>query len=257
MQARNTQAILMRRINYGDNDLIVTLFTPDVGKLTVIAKYAQKSKKRFPGILELFSLLKVVYSQSQRSNMAMLTEAVRDDAFVDIRTDITRTAYASYWVELINIWLPEGKEQPNLYRLLKQVLFALNQNHISAQILTIYFQMKFLDLAGLRPNLDACCLCQVQTEGLNQRKVSISLGDGGVICCRCRLPRFAGKNFTLSKGTLKQLTWMAERDLATVARVRFSARGLKEALDFLESFVPYHVGKVPKSLTFLKSMRLP
>ncbi|MGD9212710.1 MAG: DNA repair protein RecO [Desulfobacteraceae bacterium] len=255
MQARSTRAILLRRIAYGDNDLIVTLFTPDAGRLTVIAKAARKSKRRFPGILELFSLLEVVYSKGQRGNLPMLKEAVLENAFIHIRNDILKTGYANYWVELINIWLPEGKEDPALYLLLKEVLLALDKSCISSQILTIYFQMKFLNFAGLKPSLDACCLCQIQTGVLDQKKVSLSLRDGGIVCCRCQPSVSANINFTLSKGTLKQLIWISERNLSTAVRVRFSAAGLKEALEFLESFVPYHVGKVPKSLTFLRNMR--
>jgi len=251
----NTQAILLRRINYGDNDLIVTLFTSDAGKLTVFAKSAKKSKKRFPGILELFNQLAVVYSQSQRQNLPILKEAVLHDAYINIRADIHKTGYASYWVELIDFWLQEDNAQEALYHLLQEVLSALDKDEILDQVLNIYFQMKFLNLAGLQPNLLTCCQCQKQTDCMLPDKLSVSLKDGGIVCCDCNPTDSSNKKFTLSKGTLKQLIWMAERELSTAKRVRFSALGLKEAINFLESFVPYHVGKFPKSLTFLKSLR--
>lgn len=250
----SSEAILLRRIDYGDSDLIVTLFTPDAGKLTVIAKAAKKSKKRFP-VLELFSRLSVVYSLSQRKNLPLLKEAQLHDAFIRIRTDIHKTGYAAYWVELINGWLPEAKADKSLYCLLEEVLAALDHGKISAQMLSIYFQMKFLDLAGLQPNLDTCVLCQTRTECLHENTLSVSLKEGGFICCNCAPENAPHSGFKLSKGTLKQLLWMAQQKLSTAARMRLSARNEKEALDFLESFVPYHVGKVPKSLTFLKGLR--
>ncbi len=255
MRDVNAQGILLRRIDYGDNDLIVTFFTPEVGKITTIAKSAKKSKKRFPGILELFSHLALVYSQNQRQNLPILKEASLLDAFIHIRSDIYKTGYASYWVELIHFWLQEGKAQTHLYYLLQQVLGALNQERISAEVLNIYFQMKFLKFAGFAPNLESCSHCQTDTDGMNQTQVTMSLADGGLVCCQCCPNRDTARHFSLSKGTLKQLVWMADRDLPTAARVRFSNHGLKEALDFLESFVPYHVGKIPKSLKFLKSLR--
>jgi DNA repair protein RecO (recombination protein O) len=49
-----TPAVLLRRVDYGDFDLILTLFTESTGKIAVIAKHAKKSKKRFAGVLELF-----------------------------------------------------------------------------------------------------------------------------------------------------------------------------------------------------------
>jgi DNA repair protein RecO (recombination protein O) len=250
----NTRAILLRRIHYGDYDLIVTLFTFDVGKLTVIAKSAKKSKKRFPGILELFNHLAVVYSQSQRQNMSLLKEAVLHDAYINIRADIHKTGYANYWVELIDFWLQEGNAQKALYDLLQEVLSALDKNKIANQTLNIYFQMKFLNLAGIKPNLLTCCKCQKQSDCMLPGKLLVSLKDGGIVCCECNSADSSSKRFALSKGTLKQLIWMSERDLSTAKRVRFSAHGLREAINFLDSFVPYHVGKFPKSLTFLKSL---
>ena len=54
-----TPAVLLRRVDYGDFDLILTLFTETTGKISVIAKHAKKSKKRFAGVLELFTVLKI------------------------------------------------------------------------------------------------------------------------------------------------------------------------------------------------------
>lgn len=54
MSTFSTSAILLRRSSYGDYDLIVTLLSLEKGKITVIAKNAKKSRKRFPGMLELF-----------------------------------------------------------------------------------------------------------------------------------------------------------------------------------------------------------
>ena len=64
MSKFSTPAILLRRVDYGDFDVIITFFTLKMGKLTLIAKSAKKSTRRFAGILELFSLLDVVASRT-------------------------------------------------------------------------------------------------------------------------------------------------------------------------------------------------
>jgi len=81
------------------------------------------------------------------------------------------------------------------------------------------------------------------------------LRQGGVVCHACPSPETA--QLHLGKGTLKQLLWMAEGDLATALRVRFSPRAMAEATTFLEAFVPYHIGRAPKSLAFLRQVRNP
>jgi len=107
-------AILLRRINYGDYDLIITLVTMEKGKCTVIAKSAKKSKKRFAGILELFSDLDLVFCPGRGKGLFILKEASLKNPFQCIRSSIAKTAYASYWAELINEWTEEGEKQTEL-----------------------------------------------------------------------------------------------------------------------------------------------
>jgi DNA repair protein RecO (recombination protein O) len=59
----------------------------------------------------------------------------------------------------------------------------------------------------------------------------------------------------LSKGTLKLLQWLSCSDLAQAGRVRFSPAAVAESTAFLEAFVPYHLGKTPRSLKFLREIR--
>jgi DNA repair protein RecO (recombination protein O) len=72
MPVFSTPAILLRRMDYGDFDVIITFFTLRKGKLTVIAKSAKKSTKRFAGILELFSILEVVAGGGRGKGMPVL-----------------------------------------------------------------------------------------------------------------------------------------------------------------------------------------
>jgi DNA repair protein RecO (recombination protein O) len=115
MPSISTPAILLRRLDYGDFDLILTFLSLQRGKISLIAKSAKKSTKRFAGTLELFSLLEVVYSTGRGHGLPVLQEAVLQSPFSAIRDDIKKTAYASYWCELINKWMEENKKQVQLW----------------------------------------------------------------------------------------------------------------------------------------------
>jgi len=93
----SSPAILLRRMDYGDFDVIITFFTLQSGKLSLIAKAAKKSTKRFAGILELFSVLEVVVAAGRGQGLPILQEAVLKQPFSAIRADFKKTAYASYW----------------------------------------------------------------------------------------------------------------------------------------------------------------
>ncbi len=253
MNRVTSSAIVLQRREYGDFDLIVTVLTGEHGKRTLIAKSAKKSAKRFPGILEPFNHLQIAYRETRRKGMPVLEEASLLRPMESLRTDVIKTAYASYWTESIAIWMEEGQVRADLFHLLQFVLDALNTGEMDAAMISILFQMRFVGQEGLQPVLEHCTCCQLDIEQLPQNHFCIDLGKGGVVCNQC--PAEASGHLHLSKGTLKQLQWINSGDLTKAQRLRFSGRALAEATAFLEAFVPYHIGKKPKSLRFLKQVR--
>ena len=253
MTSLNTPAIVLRRIEFGDYDLIVTLFTPTGGKTSAIAKSAKKSVKRFPGILEPFSLLDVVLSSKKGKGLPVLQEAFLEEPFFRIREDMIKTAYASYWAELIVLWMAEDAPQEELYQLMRHVLAALDRNETPVEVLSILFQMRFLSMAGFRPNFDHCHACKTHLDHIRHHLVLSEPSRGGIVCPSCG--GAVGDRMTISKGTLKQLIWTDAGGLERAARVRFTPSAVAEGLAFLEAFVPYHIGKSPKSLKVLRAIR--
>ena len=253
MASLSTSAILLRRIEFGDYDLIVTLFTREQGKTSAIAKSAKKSTKRFPGVLEPFSRLNVVLAKGRKKGMPVLQEASLEDPFFKIREDIVKTAYASYWSELIYLWMAEGEPQGPLYRLMLHVLAELNRGATPVEVLSILFQMRFLSLAGFRPNFDHCHACKTCLDQIRHASVVSDPSKGGIACPTCGIP--TNGRLKISKGTLKQLMWTDAGNLERAARVRFTPTAISEGLAFLEAFVPFHIGKAPKSLKVLRAIR--
>ena len=252
MTSFSTPGIMLRRIDYGDYDLIITLMTREHGKISIIAKNAKKSVKRFSGILELFSVLQVV-GKKGRGKLPFLQEATLSLPFYSIRENIKKTAYASYFAEIINTWVEDKSPQKQLYDLLQHVLDALDRDVMPEEELSILFQMRFLMQAGLSPNLTGCCLCQTLIDDQPDQRTIVNLEKGGILCQKCSSHVMTGKQ--LSKGTLKQLLWLGKGTLKQAGRIRFSPHATREGLSFLESFVSFQLGKELKSLKFLRGIR--
>jgi DNA repair protein RecO (recombination protein O) len=148
--------------------------------------------------------------------------------------------------------MEEGQKQIQLFHLFRYVLQELDLDHTSEAALSILFQIRFMTIAGLDPNLKQCIICQAELEEMKKTRVKFDLSRGGIICDGCA-PGVLHKIF-LSKGTLKHLLWIQKGDLVRAARIKFAPRSLKESLEFLEAFVPYHLGKEPRSLKFLRKI---
>lgn len=254
MIPRTTSAVVLRRLTYGDYDVILTVLTPDLGKRAVIAKSAKKSTKRFAGILEPFANLRIVFNERKgKGGMPVLQEASLIRPFASIRCDIIKTAYASYWTELVFLWIEEGQPRPEIYQLLTFALNELAGGAMAPMDLSVLFQMRFLGQEGFHPVLERCSCCRKDINDLNQDQFCIDLTKGGIICDQC--PSKPSQRLHLSKGTLKQLQWTTKGDLAQARRLRFGKTALQEATHFLEAFVPYHFGRRPKSLPVLQQVR--
>lgn len=249
----STPAIVLRRSPYGDFDLIVTLLSLSGGKITLMAKNARKSRKRFPGVLELFSLIHMEGRMPRRGGMPVLQEAELENPFSGIRGHVMKTAYASFWAELIHLWLEEGKEQTRIYHLFRYCLDGLDSGIAPIEELSVLFQLRFLSYSGLSPNLSQCQQCHSRLDDVKGNDLFFELAKGGILCQGCFSNRSSCVH--LSKGTLKQLLWIQENDLKTAARLKFSPMALMDGLQFLEKFIVFHIGKEPKSLKFLRNLR--
>lgn len=243
---------MLRATEHGDYDKIVTFFTLKRGKISAIAKGAKKSVKRFAGVLEIFSILNLVWSYGRGRGLPILKEASLSHPFEQIRTDITKTAYASYWCELVYVWMEKGQKQASVYRLLEHILDQLNRGSLSEHVLHITFLLRFMTISGFRPVLDHCNTCRTTLEQFERSSVVFDISRGGALCEKCA-PQEAGR-LSLSKGTVKLLLWVLNAPLEKLDRPRFSRQAIEEGLRMLEVFVSYHLGKETKSLKFLKQL---
>jgi len=264
----STDAILLRKIEYGDHDLIITFLTRDKGKISVMAKNAKKSVRRFSGAMDLFSVnhIQCAFPRKNRDAMINLCQTVLENGFCHIRYDVVNTAYASYWMEIVTQWLEEGKAQPDIFELLYTALEMVDEGFIPTQVISLLFQIRFMRLSGFSPGLDRCDACRTGIEDVDSAKLWFDFKAGRVVCPQCKgnmpMPQEPvgpfGDNAQgcwVSKGTLKQLAWINTVEMARADRIKFSSVAIKEGETLLESFIPFHVGRHFNSLKFLYKMR--
>ena len=120
-----THAVILRRRDIHDADRILTVFTPNYGKLEVIAKGVRKTPSRKAGHLELFSHSALMVAQGRTWDI--VTEVVGVESFPSIRTDLDKISQASYISELIDCFSESGDENQALWDLLILTLQELDE----------------------------------------------------------------------------------------------------------------------------------
>ncbi|WP_291461673.1 DNA repair protein RecO [Desulfobacula sp.] len=206
--------------------------------------------------MDLFSVnhIQCTFLKKKKNGLIILSQADLENGFANIRYDVFKTTYASFWVELIHFWLEEDKVQSDLYDLLFFSLDALNAGTIEKEVLNLLFQIRFMSISGFSPNIENCDICKTPVDHIEQKNLRFDFKEGRIICQNCVKNR-SKYGMTISKGTLKQLFWINNSDISRADRLRFSGFAIEEGTRLLEAFIPFHIGRDFKSLRFLNRLR--
>ena len=94
-----TEAVIIRRADFGEADRVLTLITPQ-GKRRVVAKGARKTTSRLAGHIELFTHATLLLAVGR--NLDIVTQSVILHSFETLRGDLKRIGAAYYAAELID-----------------------------------------------------------------------------------------------------------------------------------------------------------
>ena len=148
------EAIVLRHRELGEADRILTVYTRERGKLSVLAKGIRKLHSRKAGHVEPFTRVELQVARGK--SLYILTQAEALDNYENLRGGLDMFGYASYVVELMDKFtLDEGEGQMITYRLLRETLERLNGGDDPMLVLR-YFEMHLLDMMGFKPELNYC-----------------------------------------------------------------------------------------------------
>jgi DNA repair protein RecO (recombination protein O) len=247
-----TNAIVIRSLNYGESDKIVTFFTGDFGKIKGIAKGARRSKKRFQNALNLFTHLRLIFFEREGMGLVRAEGCDILHPFPKIREDLKKIFYGNYFLELVNEMAGEREKNLEAFDLLLSFLSALEGMEAKEEQLRM-FEIRMLSLFGYRPNMRRCDLCKKGWEDLKEvPAVFFSLEKGSLVCENCS--KAWNNLIPLSLGTARLIEKISQMELPRIHRLRFTPQALTESRELLPRFISYQLGKELKSLKVLRGV---
>lgn len=253
MREIQCDALLLRAVDFGESDRIVHFLTESEGRLTAIAKGARRSKRRFPGTLDVFNRLRIEGRRKPRATMAFLMKAELVDPYLGLRTVASRYALASFLTEMFDRMAPEGvggEEALRLFRFATESLSLIERVDPTAT-LRVLLELRAYAALGLRPELGQCVRCgrvpgvDVQADHI----VSFFVPDGGIVCTACGIS--LDGLIRLEMGTLRTLERGLAVDLETLPRIALGDEALAQAERLVFRFQRFHVGVELRSGRFL------
>lgn len=150
-QQHVTTGIVLARVDYGEADRILTLLTPDQGKLRLMAKGVRKVKSKLAGGIELFSVTNVTFMRG-RSDIGRLISTRLVTHYGNIVADLDRTMAGYDFIKQLNR-ATEDEPEAEYFHLLEQAFIALNDATISLDLIQLWFTAQLLQLSGHALNL--------------------------------------------------------------------------------------------------------
>ena len=144
-----TEALVLKRTNYGETDRILTILTPE-GKKSVLAKAARKERSKLAGGIEMFCRSEIVIHQG-RGKLAILTSAKMREYYQNILTNIETLEVASEILKKI-IKVTEATDNEDYYKVTVESLSALNRNAPRDTVLA-WFYFNVARIGGEQVNL--------------------------------------------------------------------------------------------------------
>lgn len=188
MSSLSTPAILLRAINYGESDRVVTLLGRSTGRLSALARGARKSQKRFGGGLGLCSIGEAGLRERAGAELLTLEHFDLQESYASFATDLARMAHAAYVAELVSKLCAPRQAEAEVYDWLRAFLAALDRHGASAERLRI-FELGLLGRLGFGPMVESCAVCGGASfpRGVPAAEVGFRWdpGRGGAICVVC------------------------------------------------------------------------
>ena len=242
-----TEAIVLKRTNLGEADKILTLYTPNLGKLQAVAKGVRRPKSKMGGHLELLTHSTLMLASGK--NLDIITQAETIDSFLPLRSDLWRASTAVYAAELVNQFTPERVQNYPLYRLLLDTMhwICLAQD---VELTLRYFELNLLTHLGYKPELDRCLSCNTSLEPMTN---FFCASAGGVLCPRCREREYLAQPISLN--ALKVMRFVAKSEYTKASKLKLNAELSRELEQLMRHYVRYLLEREVKSVEFLDRLR--
>lgn len=245
MAVYRTNAIVLRSRDFGEADRVLVLLSEEHGKFEAVVKGARRQRSRFVGSTLPFNYLKTMLFTGK--SLETLSQAELIHSFSKFHEDLTKLAYASFWSELVDSFVPEKEEAREIFRFLLAAFLVLEvvDNPV---ILNLAFEVRLLNYLGYQPQLENCAGC----GGLSIGVVAFSADAGGVVCANCK--EQYRDLIAVTPAILETYRKLVETDLRELEKLGVE-NGVSQALrKILRIFIEARLERPLKSQVFLDNV---
>ena len=214
-----TKGIVILESNMNDYDKMVTILTPDLGKIGVAARGARRPKSTIMAGTQFLSFCDFVLYSSPSSYSINSCETI--EVFYNIRTDLEKLNYASVISKMVYDVTDENQYTYNILQLLLNTLYMISETDKNLDFIFSIFKMRLMNYLGFTPQLGKCTNC-----GRQDNIAYFSIKNSGFECKDC------GKSdksaLSINNDTFKSLKYIVSAPAKKIYSFNISEEAEKE-----------------------------
>jgi DNA repair protein RecO (recombination protein O) len=227
-----TEAVVLSKMDYRDSSNILSLYTKDFGKISVIHKGARSSKSKKGFTAEPLNHLQIIIYKKDTRELQLLSSIDLISHFPHIKEDLDRLKFSLAILELIKNLTPENETNLRMFNGLIRILFLMDSSNENPKITFGRFFIFFLKEIGYEIQLNKCISCQTNLMNGDSYGYNFELG---VFCSRC-LSNFR-IDFKISQELFNYLLCLKQNKNAD----SFNSFTADKAIIFMERHLKFHI----------------
>ena len=265
-----TDALVIRSSEYGENDRLLTLLSPEHGRMQVIAKGARKMVSKQMQCAQLFCYAN--YELYEKRGMYWLRSGNIQSSFYRLSENLEAMALAHYLCDVAGDLCGEEVGAESLLRLLLNCLYVLSEKDIPPSLVKAVFEFRSMAMSGFYPySVDQCSICQKKMTGNADPQAVMywDVSDGRMSCpaCMARRPsepespeeiRYASRVFTLTPGAAAAYRYTMTAPTARMFSFQMhDEKDIQLFGEMAEAYLLEHLERSFDTLAFYKQITAP
>ncbi len=241
-----TKGVVLKEVNVGEADKILTIFSKNKGKISGSAKGARRPKSTLVAGTQLFCYSDLVLFKGK--DMYSINSCDVIESFYEIRNDLVKLTYAAYINEIILDTVQEEQPSTRVLQLFLNSLYLLAKTDKAPEQIARVFEIRLMSILGYAPSVRGCINCGNE-EFIN---FSFSFGKCGFLCKQCiKEDRYA---LCLSEGAARAIHFIVHSNIKNIFSFDVSENVLKELGKVSKRYLKDRLDREYNKLDFLKTL---
>ncbi|WP_010244068.1 DNA repair protein RecO [Acetivibrio cellulolyticus] len=241
-----TKGVILKEINVGEADKIVTIFSKNKGKISGSAKGARRPKSSLVAGTQLFCYSEFVLFKGK--DMYSLNSCDVIEPFYEIRNDLVKLTYAAHINEIITDIVQEEQPSARVLQLFLNSLYMLSKTEKAPEQIARVFEIRLLSILGYAPSVRGCIKCGSE----DFTDFSFSFRKCGFLCKQCiEDDRYA---LSLSEGAARAIHYIVHSNIKSVFNFDVSNKVLRELEKVSKRYLKDRLDREYNKLEFLKTL---